>query len=247
MLRSLSKVLLGEQRYRRASQTLRSLKIILRPKNEPEVAALPQIVKSGDVVFDIGANYGTFTRVLSRLVGPQGHVYAFEPAAITMQGLQRTCRLLRLRNVTFQRVALSSQSGDATLYTPIKAHGGYGVALAHLEHDSRRPSVKETVATLTLDDFAQQHEIRRLDFIKCDVEGAELAVFQGGAKTLQRFHPKIMAEVSQNYLDRHHHTTGQLYEFMTELGYTAFKWDGTTLHPVQSLDIPLNYFFMPST
>ncbi len=246
MLRKLSRTLLGEPRYRRVSQTLRSLKIILRPKFEPEVSAMPRVIKPGDVVFDIGANYGTYTRVLSRLVGPQGHVYAFEPAAITMQGLQRTCRLLRLRNVTFMRTALASQSGNATLYTPIKAHGGYGVALAHLEHDPRRPSVHETVATLTLDDFTKHHGIQHLDFIKCDVEGAELAVFQGGAKTLQRFHPKIMAEVNQNYLDRHHHSTGQLYEFMTNLGYRAFIWDRTAMRPVESIDTPNNYFFLHS-
>jgi FkbM family methyltransferase len=246
MLRKLSRTILGESRYRQASQALRSLKIILRPKFEPEVSAMPRIVKPGDVVLDIGANYGTYTRVLSRLVGPQGHVYAFEPAAITMQGLQRTCRLLRLRNVSFLRVALTNQSGNATLYTPIKAHGGYGIALAHLEHDARRPSVNETVTTLTLDDFSAQQGLQRLDFIKCDVEGAELAVFQGAVETLQRFHPKIMAEVNQNYLDRHHHSTGELYKFMTHLGYRAFIWDRTALQPVQSIDTPNNYFFLPA-
>ena len=70
MLRKLSRTLLGEPRYRRVSQTLRSLKIILRPKFEPEVSAMPRVIKPGDVVFDIGANYGTYTVSYTHLTLP---------------------------------------------------------------------------------------------------------------------------------------------------------------------------------
>lgn len=102
--------ILGDDRYCRLTQYPRVISMALRPKPPRETAALPQLIRPGDIAFDVGANYGQYARVLSPLVGPGGRVHCFEPSHITMEGLQLMCRLLRLRNVSLHRVALSDQN-----------------------------------------------------------------------------------------------------------------------------------------
>jgi tRNA A58 N-methylase Trm61 len=105
---------LGEERYRQLTQSFNVLKCLLRPKHEPEIAYRKKLVVPGDTVFEIGANYGQYSRVLSKLVGTSGCIHAFEPASITCNLLVRKIHLLRFANVTPHRIAPCDQSGSAS-------------------------------------------------------------------------------------------------------------------------------------
>jgi hypothetical protein len=114
--------------------------------------------------------------------------------------------------------------------------------------DTRRESIKELVTTITLDEFVKTKKISSIAFIKCDVEGAELKVFQGGQKTLERFRPTILCEVNQLHLARHQQTPEELEELFKKLEYRIFIWQG---HALQEMDTisetqgTCNYFFIP--
>lgn len=226
---------------------LQSLKVLVHPKYDPETKALPGLLNSGDVAFDIGAHFGQYTRVLSRITGSSGHVYAFEPAKSTYTALRRACRLLKLSNATCIRAGLSDETGEASLHTPIKENGSFGVSLAYLGTDNRREYVEERVPVMRLDDFVRDREISSLAFIKCDVEGAECKVLTGAQNTLRRFRPAILCEVNSSHLLRHGQTTGDLELLLKDLEYRFFTWrDGRMWEcdTLQKTQGTLNYFFI---
>jgi FkbM family methyltransferase len=241
------KIYLGKFRYS-LSQTLRPFQILVHPKHDPEVEVLPKFISQGDIALDLGAHYGQYTRVLSRLVGAQGRIFAFEPALRTFKGLKRSCKLLRLNNVTLVHSALSDESGKSTLHTPIKSNGSYGISLAHLGMDTKRSFIKELVSVTRLDEFIKTNQISSIAFIKCDVEGAELKVFQGGQKTLEQFRPKILCEVNRLHLARHQQSPEQLEEFFRKLGYRFFVWRNHMLKEMDTMKETqgtCNYFLIP--
>jgi FkbM family methyltransferase len=129
-------------------------------------------VQPGDIVFDIGANVGFFTLLASKLAGPSGHVYAFEPLPRNLSFIEKHVRLNGLTNVTVKPIAIASTSGTAWF--------GDG------ENDSQaRLSEKgeHQVPTTSLDDLVANGIAPRPAFIKMDIEGAESDALRG-AQTL---------------------------------------------------------------
>src|SRR4051794_41178218 len=84
---------------------------------EPNVtAAFVRALAPGDVCLDIGAHIGYYTLLASRVVGPRGHVYAFEPSPENYSGLRANVELNGLRNVTTAQLAVGEQERRAVLY-----------------------------------------------------------------------------------------------------------------------------------
>ena len=236
---------LGNDAYRRLTLYPRILRMALRPKAPRETAALPKLIRPGDVAFDVGANYGQYVRVLSPLVGATGQVHAFEPSRITMEGLRLMCRLLRLRNVAFHPLALSDQEGTAQLEIPIKDGGHLGIGLARLHSGEHPPSLSEPVTITTLDAFMEQNDLRACDFIKCDVEGAEYRVLQGGIETLRRYRPRLILEIKDAQLRRYGDTAAQLVQLLDSLRYDVYLWKDRQLVRMDAIDDSPNFIFMP--
>jgi len=215
---------MGVRRYRHISQGLFALKRVASPKYEREVSALPQLVKTGDIVFEIGANYAQYSRVLSKLVGSDGRIYAFEPAEITFKYLMRNCRLLHLRNVCPYKLALSEKIGEMTFYTPIRIKGKFGIETASLAPDPNKDSIKEKVQVDTIDNFVATHNINRIAFIRCDVEGSEMGVFLGACHVLETHRPNVLLEVHPIMITRFGHSVLQLQEYFHSLKYHFSLW-----------------------
>ena len=235
----------GTGRLRRLSQTLNSLKRLLRPKHEHEVLALSEVVEDGIVALEIGANYAQYSRVLSKLVGEAGHVYAFEPAQITYECLLRNCRVLRLRNVTTRRLALSDSAGEMRLHTPIKPTGVFGVAQASLAPDPELGVVSERIAVDTVDNFSAEHRLARIGFIRCDVEGAEMNVFRGAQRVLREDRPNLLIEVHPEMITRFGFSVPDLQALLRGLGYRFFRFEAHRWTPALA-DLPRgNVFCLP--
>jgi FkbM family methyltransferase len=143
--------------------------------------AIRRAVKAGDTVFDIGAHVGVYTTLFSHLVGEGGKVYAFEPNLEVLPALRRTVE--ELGNVALYPYALSDESRRAVLVIPgdpsmASLSDWFGQNHGHthtVDCEMRR-----------LDDLVEAGTLPLPDFIKCDVEGAELLVFKGGEKSLNR-------------------------------------------------------------
>jgi len=126
-----------------------------------------KIVKSGMTVFDLGANAGFYTLIMSRLVGVSGHVVAFEPDSGNMTLLRRHVALNRLGNVTVVQAAVS----EADSLSGFSMTGG---ATGRLQENN-----SYLVPTLSLDAVLRNKALPSPDIVKMDVEGAEVLVLRG--------------------------------------------------------------------
>ncbi len=156
-----------------------------------EANLLKRILRAGDVVYDIGANYG-FTAVFSaQIVGDEGEVLAFEPSSIAF-------RLLALNaaakaNVKTFKLALGDHEGTATFYN------AQSVDMSSLTAPSIGIPIRssESVTVVPLDRFIADRALRLPNMIKCDVEGAEKGVFSGAGSVLSR-NPMVLFEYADS-------------------------------------------------
>jgi len=173
----------------------------------------------GMVVLDIGAHHGFYTLLASKKVGPTGSVIAFEPSPRERTLLQGHLRLNRCKNVRVESLALGDANSEADLFIV----DGRGTGLNSLRRpSSEEPMDKVTVPVTTLDDYLQRTHLTTIDFIKMDVEGAELTVLKGGAGLLaRRPRPVILCEVEDARTKPWGYEAKEIIEFLSRLGY---KW-----------------------
>src|SRR6185437_3472168 len=108
------------------------------------------------------------------------------------------------------------------LHTPIKKRGELGFGLAHLGDDTgTRATQEQTIRLTTMDGFAAERGLTRLDFIKADVEGWELHALKGGVRTLSTFKPALFLEVVASSLARAGARPDDVWTLLGPLGYRA--------------------------
>jgi len=155
---------------------------------EPELAYLEKILSPGKVFIDVGANFGVYTLIASKLVGEAGKVFALEPTAESFAILQQNIALNQFSNVRGFQVALAQTRGKAWLY-----HGWDPVGNS-LGMDSLGGGKGEAVQIETLDNLFEENGVDRVDAIKIDVEGAEELVLRGAIRSLTTHTPIIIFE-----------------------------------------------------
>jgi FkbM family methyltransferase len=189
---------------------------------EPEVQeALAQLIEPGQTVYDVGANIGFFTILCSRLVGPSGKVYAFEPIPENLLTLRRNIALNKLTNVVVVEQALSASTGTAQMFvSPWSAFHSLNVDGASKRENHGPDGGEITVETITLDEFALQQGVLAPDLVKLDVEGAELLVLEGMRETLRTVRPLLLVEI--------HDTKDDYSEFLDSIDYSVRVIDGDT-------------------
>ena len=150
-----------------------------------EVDLFAKYVSTDMVAIDIGANIGAHTVELSRMVGPKGWIYAFEPQRIVFQALCANLAINQITNVSARQNALGDSPGFIVVpdFDPTKMANFGGVALG-------KYSAGEQVALTRLDDI----NLERCDFIKIDVEGMEASVLRGARDTIKRHQPVLFVE-----------------------------------------------------
>ena len=150
-----------------------SMGLAIHGIHEPfETEVIRSRVRRADVVFDIGANIGYYTILFATLVGPEGHVFAFEPEASNLQLLRKNVSVNGLTNVTIVPQAVSDHGGETELYI------SHGTSCMHSLYPSKFTGHSVKVGVLRLDDFVNQRSLRP-SLIKLDVEGAEYRALLG--------------------------------------------------------------------
>lgn len=142
------------------------------------------------VVFDVGANCGFYTLLLSSRAR---WVYAFEPVAETFEILHRNLRENGLTNVTPLRLALADTAGPATIKLYSSSANNSTVVTLPRDHPAKLVG-EEQIRLATLDDLVVSGEARDPDLIKLDIEGGELDALRGGRETIARARPIMIVE-----------------------------------------------------
>ena len=158
-----------------------------------EMYAMSKLIGPGMCVVDVGANAGVFTLMAAALVGTSGVVHAFEPSPRDRERLVANVAINDLSNVTVHAAALGSVGGRATLAVSAADHPGHNT-IGGFAHSGAARAYSVQVDVTTLDAFAAEAKLTRLDLLKIDVEGSETAVVQGAKNSLRTFRPIIVAE-----------------------------------------------------
>lgn len=169
----------------------------------------------GDVVVDAGAHFGAFTLVSSRLVGPTGKVIAFEPDPALFRMLQKHIELNQIVNV----IAINSGLWDGEGHLPFYRSETTSLAHTFLPNSQLRPPMGE-IPVCSLDTALSQLGISRVDFVKMNIEGAEILAL-GGAKHLLRGQPKPHWAVSSDHLVDGQLTRHRVEDIFHSFGYSV--------------------------
>lgn len=141
-------------------------------------------LREGDVVYDVGANIGVYTIFAAKRVGPEGHVYAFEPHAGNTRSLLRNVAANELTDrVSVISCALDQRTHFADfLYDDLTAGAGMSGLASGLRAHGRHPTsatCTELKFTTSIDTLVSEGVVRAPDLVKIDVEGAEAGVVRG--------------------------------------------------------------------
>jgi len=169
-------------------------------------------LKPGMVVIDCGAHIGEYSVHFSQLVGKEGHVYAFEPDPRPFELLERNIESNHVSNVTLNRIAVDETDGTASFVLRRDA------AASSLEAvDSSSSTRTISCRTISLDSYVREHALHRVDALKIDVEGSEVAVLRGARDMIAAFRPGIMV------LDCHSNSwqVAEIADLLAEFGYAV--------------------------
>jgi FkbM family methyltransferase len=226
---------------------------------EPQIVdACCRLLPAEGVCLDLGANIGLFTCPLGlRVREGGGRVYAFEPVPGNVRHLRWNLAENGLEPVvTVVETALGVEPGEMTIYIEPQgesnnAVGGNMLAphdRANIEQNAW-PAVNVPVARL--DDWAAGAGLTRCDLIKIDVEGAELLVFRGAPRFLERFRPVIVGEFNPYWMQQIGQSFETAMDFFRPLDYLFYREIDGVYQPVTEenkvrdlLQIP-NYLLLP--
>lgn len=193
--------------------------------NPYETALLHRILRKGDSFIDLGGYIdGWHTLVASKIIGPRGHAYIFEPNPSSFKRLKENIAYNNARNITAEQMAVSNKNGTMRFYNKqgslIKNH-------LHKSYDYI------SVKTVRLDDFIQLKKIKSVRLIKIDVEGAETIILKSLRKYLSTSipPPNLLIEVVDAFQKNARSSESELLELLKKYGYTPYIITSDSLIP----------------
>jgi FkbM family methyltransferase len=201
------------------------------------------LIKPNDIIFDIGANLGWYSLNFSKL-SPNGKIYAFEPLPNTFIKCQRNLALNEVQNVEIYNIGLSNQEGEIKFFYNEKSSGSSSMKnLLELED-----TVEITCKLSTLDSFVQTNGCLP-DFIKCDVEGAELSVFQGALNTLKTGQPVVFTKMLRKWSAKYNYHPNDIIALFREWNYECYYSKDRQIFKLTTITddtLETNFFFLHS-
>lgn len=183
----------------------------------------------GNVIIDIGANIGVHSIFFSKLVGKNGQVFSFEPEGKTFLLLQQNLQLNNCENVHISNIALSNKNGFVELCGHESgfsdADGGDPYKFIKQMADENKGDTVGLVKSVRLNDIPEINSLDKIDFIKIDVEGAELLVFEGAKQIILKYKPVIIFELEGAYTKRFNYKPYQVFVLLNELGYEMEEYE----------------------
>lgn len=199
------------------------------------------LVEEGDTIFDIGANIGWYSLNLAKNI-KNTEVLSFEPIPKTFDYLKINIGLNQINNIKTFNFGFSNEEKEIEFY--YYKEGSGNASLANLSNMEGTQKIK--CAVKKLDAFVSVNNCS-VDFLKCDVEGAELLVFKGGIETIKRDKPIIFTEMLRKWSDKFNYHPNEIIELLTSEGYRCFTAEDEHLVEFYNMDdktVETNFFFL---
>ncbi len=173
-------------------------------------------LRPGMTFYDLGANIGFFSLIAARIVGSTGRVFSFEADPEIAVRLRENLAYNKFDHATVVQKAVWSEPTTVS-FARVDASTSPDRGLGHVQLDQSPTGATITVEAVSLDSYTATHPAP--DLLKCDVEGAEVAVFQGAERLLREKRPMLLVEMhnAENYR--------LLSEKFVDLGYACTSLD----------------------
>lgn len=181
-------------------------------------------LERGDTVIDAGANIGLFTVKAAKEVGPEGRVIAIEPEKTHLEFLKRNIEANHLKNVEIVSKGVWSEGMKSSLYL----YDNTGFHSVYSDEDFPKGSIHTGITDIeldTIDNVSRELGLKRVDFIKMDIEGAELEALIGAKETLASHDVKL--SVAAYHRVHGEPTYKSIIPQLQELGYKVKKVENT--------------------
>ena len=147
-----------------------------------------QIIHPGDICFDVGANLGWYTTLMSSLCGAKGQVHAFEPVPFIFEQLRKNVALSKCGSTCcLNNVAVGDTKRKASMHVFADLPNGH----SSLSTMDRTDFNSVDCGMITLDQYTAERSIGEVNFVKCDIEGAELLALRGATRLFRQKLPPI--------------------------------------------------------
>ena len=211
-------VVVNNEKYRMSAYISRGVNPVL---DETPYKILKNLVSNASVVFDIGANVGIISVLISKSMKPQSKIYSFEPVSSTYKMLADNARVQRGNATVIPfNLALSNSIGD--IYFTNRAVHTVNNILRKPEADSI------LVKSTTVDTFCIEHKVIP-QVVKVDVEGAEYFVLEGMVQTLQQNDCIVLVEIHSGMLGDFGVDEQQFEALLEKIGYHLYNINGDEL------------------
>lgn len=204
-----------------------------------EIDLVCHILHDEDVIFDIGAHIGYYSIVLAKHF-PNARIFAFEPILNTFSILEKNIRANSLQNIHAFNYGLSDKPKDTFFY--YFKDGSTLASQIYLLGYSKTQKIKCHLERL--DDVISSLGIEKLNFIKCDIEGEELAAIQGGLGAIGQFLPICLVTLHQERCAQFNYSANDVLHIFEKLGYQCFSIINKGFKREKIIKEEWNYFFL---
>lgn len=208
-----------------------------------DIYFLKSIIGEGNYCVDIGAHLGYYTLELSRLVGPNGKVYAVEPMSKFHDTLRNQILKRNVRNVILYQLAMGGDTEYVDMGIP-QLNKVKKFAYARIMKSNQTLDYVESEKVKNESGDQLFKDLPRLDFIKCDVEGLEIPVFEAMMKVVATHRPMLLCELA----DRNERN--KLAQMLLPFGYKTYLLENKKLILLEEESdkkaVSHNHYFIPA-
>lgn len=188
-----------------------------------ELAMVRSFIQNGDNILDIGAHIGTFSIPFSLFNGGKGRIFAFEANSDNYELLKKNILENGAENIVFPvKAVVSHEQADFSMKLPENGNSGmyYFSPVAHATDGRNSLSIR-------MDDWYSENIAGMpVDFIKIDVEGAELSVLRSCENIIRTYHPALYIEINAAALQRFGASCDEIDSLLKQSGYHFFRNTG---------------------
>ena len=205
-------------------------------------ALIYKIVEPDYTVFDVGGNIGWYANHIAPLL-TNGTIYSFEPIPETFKKLQKNVELNGYKNIVLENFAFSDKEDKIKFfYSPTMTAAA---SSANITENNQMQELE--CITNTVDNYVSTNNIKKVDFIKCDVEGAEFMVFKGAKQTIQKYKPIVFSEILRKWAAKFNYHPNDIINFYKDMGYHCFvarNYGLVYFDYVNDNTVETNFFFL---
>lgn len=204
---------------------------IFREKIEPLMQYGLKFISKGDICIDAGANQGIYTIPFAKIAGSKGKIIAVEPMRYAQEIIKKNIQINNLRNIKIFDGVISDKIKKYILdYSS-------GIGSASITRNFGGKKILK-VNSITIDKLFKNYGLKKINFIKMDIEGCEFLALKGAAKTIKSFKPTICLECDVKNFQR-------IFSFLKGFSYKAYLFNGSKLFKINKItENQSNIFFI---